>query len=158
GANQSEMMSWMRRIARVRPKTQMFHDLLLASEVLSPAPPQLVATQLPVESAPRWVGLPYGDERPSKARIASVMCVAGHVDTSAPFCGLIFDKWTEFLPGLTTVADRAKGHEAAEVTGLAFTVDAPDAYAPQALLLAVPPDPSRGWSLDILFDVVQETL
>jgi hypothetical protein len=45
-----------------------------------------------------------------------------------------------------------------ETTGLAFSVDAPDAYAPQALLLAVAPDAQRGWSLDVLHDVITETL
>ena len=44
------------------------------------------------------------------------------------------------------------------MTGLAFKVDTPDAAAPQAVLLAIAPDPARGWSFDILLDTVKETL
>jgi hypothetical protein len=44
------------------------------------------------------------------------------------------------------------------VTGLSFQFDSPDAYPPQAVLLAIAPDPSTGWSIDILLDVVKETL
>jgi hypothetical protein len=39
---------------------------------------------------------------------------------------------------------------------MAFSVDAPNAYPPQSILLAVIPDQSRGWALDLLFDVVQD--
>ena len=37
---------------------------------------------------------------------------------------------------------------------MSFTVETPDAYPPQSILLAVAPDQSAGWSLDILCDVV----
>ena len=62
------------------------------------------------------------------------------------------------MPGVTAVASGERGYEASEVTGMAFKVDTPDACAPQAVLLAIAPDPARGWSLDILFDTVKETL
>jgi hypothetical protein len=41
---------------------------------------------------------------------------------------------------------------------MAFKLDTPDATAPQAVLLAIAPDPAQGWSLDVLFDTVRETL
>jgi hypothetical protein len=91
-----------------------------------------------------------------KARLATVVSTSAPIDPAAEFCGLLFDTWTEQLPGLTSVT--TSGYEPAEVTGMAFSVDAPDAYPPQAILLAVIPDQSRGWALDFLFDVVQETL
>ena len=59
---------------------------------------------------------------------------------------------------MSVASSTAAGYEAAEVTGLAYTVDAPEAYPPQSILLAVAPDQSWGWSLDVLLDVVQETL
>ena len=57
------------------------------------------------------------------------------VDLAAPLAGLLVDEWTEVVPSRT------------ETAGLAFRYDPPDAMAPQAMLLAVPPDPpSRGRS------------
>jgi hypothetical protein len=75
-----------------------------------------------------------------------------------PFSGFICDSWTEQVPGLTTVASSARGYEASEVSGMAFTTDGPNAAAPQCLLLAIAPDLTKGWSLDVLFDTVKETL
>jgi len=44
------------------------------------------------------------------------------------------------------------------VTGLSFHVDQPDARAPQAILLAVPPTEAHVWSLSVLEATVLETL
>ena len=41
---------------------------------------------------------------------------------------------------------------------MSFSLDTPDASAPQCLLLAIAPDPAHGWSLDVLLDTVRETL
>ncbi len=157
GADEPTVMAWLRRLARVRPNITSFHDVLLASESLTGSEPGLTAAQLPVEAGAAWIGLPFGDAAPPKTRLATVVSTPSPIDPSTAFCGLLFDTWTEQLPGLTSVAT-ANGYESAEVTGVAFTVDAPDAYPPQAILLAAAPDPSAGWSLDILYDVVQETL
>jgi len=158
GADEPAVMAWLRRTARVRPGVALLHDVLLATEVLDLTPSALTVAQLPVEVGAKWVALPFGDSAPPKARLATIVCTPFPIDPTTAFCGLVFDKWTEHLPGLTTVADPARGYESAEVTGVAFTVDAPDAYPPQALLLAIAPDPATGWSLDVLLDVVQETL
>jgi len=158
GADGPAVMTWLRRVGRVRPKAGAVHDLLLARAALD-IPGLLLATgQLPVEPGAQWVGLPFKGAMPSTARVATVLATQAPIDPAAKFGGLVFDTWTETLPGLTTVADRATGVEPAEVTGVAFTVNAPDAYPPQAILLAVPPDLSQPWSLDVLFDIVQETL
>jgi hypothetical protein len=158
GARQPAVMAWLRRLARVRPNITALHDLLLASESFAGSEPEITCAQLPVESGAPWIGLPYENTPPSRARLATVVSTPASIDPSAAFCGLLFDTWTEQLPGLTSVADQAQGYEPSEVTGVAFTVTAPANYPPQAILLAVPPDTSAGWSLDVLFDVVQETL
>ena len=49
-------------------------------------------------------------------------------------------------------------HVASEVAGLSFRFDRPDAQAPQSVLLAVPPDPSRPWTVDTLLEIVRDTL
>jgi hypothetical protein len=158
GADQPTIMAWLRRLARVRPNIGTMHDVLLASESLTGSEAGLTTTQLPVAAGARWIGLPFGDAAPPKARLSVVLSTPLPIDPSTAFCGLLFDTWTEQLPGLTSVASPAKGYESSEVTGVAFTVDAPDAYPPQAILLAVAPDPAAGWSLDVLSDVLTETL
>ena len=157
GADGPAVLAWLRKLATVRARTAALHDTLLAAEALGAASP-LIAMQLPVQAGARWIGLPFETGVAPKTRIGLVFATPVPIDPAAAFCGLAIDSWSEQLPGITAVADPARGHEAVEVTGVAFTVDAPDAYAPQAVLLAIAPDLSRPWSLDILFDVVQETL
>jgi hypothetical protein len=113
---------------------------------------------LPSAAGDQWVGLPFTGATPPAAKLALVLSTPAAIDPAAAFCGFVCDTWTEQVPGLTTIATQARKYEPAEVTGMAFTVDAPDAYAPQSILLAVAPDPSRGWSLDVLLDTVKETL
>lgn len=158
GADTSASMIWLRRVARIRPNIAAFHDLLLVSESLTASQTGITNTQLPLEKGAPWVGLPFAEAAPPKARLAMLAATPAPIDVSTTFCGLLFDSWTEQLPGLTSVADPVKGYESAEVTGVAFTVEAPAAYPPQAILLALAPDPAKVWSLDVLLDVVMETL
>ena len=105
------------------------------------------------------MGLPFDQAATApKARLCTVALTPAAIDVNAEFCGILFDNWTEQLPGLTSVTTANSGYEAAEVTGVSFTVEAPDAYPPQSILLAIAPDQTAGWSLDILLDVVTETL
>lgn len=163
-ASPAEMMAWLRRIARVRANSAALHDLLLAAEVLQPGAPALTAAQIPehaqipAQKGARWAALPFADGPPPAARIALVLSTPATVDPAAAFCGFVCDSWTEQVPGVTHVAAGDRGYEASEVTGLAFKVDTPDAEAPQAVLLAIAPDAAKGWSFDVLFDTVKETL
>jgi hypothetical protein len=157
GADAPAAIAWLRRMARVRPRVAALHDVLLAAESLTSSGLGLTAAQFPAAAGAIWVGLPFGNGAPPKARVAALVSTPAPIDPAQAFCGFAADTWTERLPGLTAVASPAKGYEPAEVTGVSFTVDAPDAYPPQTVLLAVAPDPIAGWSLDVLFDVVQET-
>jgi len=66
--------------------------------------------------------------------------------------GLVVDSWTEVVP-------RSPGeHGPEEVIGVAFDYDRPGARAPQAMLLAVPPDPDRGWCMEDLHACLDEAL
>lgn len=49
-------------------------------------------------------------------------------------------------------------HAQSEIAGLSFRYDRPDAEPPQAILLAVPPDPTRPWTADVILQTVRETL
>lgn len=59
--------------------------------------------------------------------------------------GLIIDEWNEVIP----VTE--------ETTGVAFHYDQPNAKAPNALLLAVPPQQNGNWTFDNLLKTVSET-
>jgi hypothetical protein len=58
---------------------------------------------------------------------------------------LVIDEWTEIVPS------------ASETTAIAFQFAPPDAYAPQCLLVAVPPIPGADWTVDTLRQVLDET-
>jgi hypothetical protein len=63
-------------------------------------------------------------------------------------CGLVLDEWSEVIPSATAT------------TGLSVFYDAPDARAPQAILVAVHPDPAGGdgWSWELIEGMLDETL
>jgi hypothetical protein len=67
------------------------------------------------------------------------------IDAHAQLAGLTVDEWVDVVPARSVT------------TGLAFHFDEPGARAPHAILLAVPPAPAAGWSLDALAAVVRET-
>ena len=68
------------------------------------------------------------------------------LDFNKPLAGLLIDEWVEVVPG------------SVETTGLVFQYDQPDSAPPQAILLAVPPDPDLQWSVWSLQQVLLETL
>ena len=80
-----------------------------------------------------------------------------------PLAGIVFDEWVELLPGSDALAQtKLEGPDPlpaeSELTGVSFHFDRPDAKAPQAILLAVPPTRARGWTEDVLALVVRDTL
>jgi hypothetical protein len=60
--------------------------------------------------------------------------------------GFLVDEWTEVIPSPEVT------------TGLSFHYDRPDARPPQAVLLAVPPDPELPWTMDSILQIVREAL
>ena len=59
---------------------------------------------------------------------------------------MLVDEWIEVVPSRTTAG------------AVTFHLDAPGASPPQALVLAVSPDPSRPWSLDLIEGTIHDTL
>jgi hypothetical protein len=141
---------WLREVGRVRPGIAAFTESLLASELLARSDvPRWQLAQAPVAAARPWIALQrFEDDTPISAG-ASCCVLAGDV-TGGTGAGLVVDAWAEALP-------RA-GSPPQEVVGVAFHVDRPDARAPQAALLAVPPDADRGWRDEDLHAVVLDTL
>ncbi len=104
--------------------------------------------QLPARAPDRWLALALepGAPRPPSGRVALAAWISGNRDFTQPLTGLLLDEWPEQIPST------------GESTGVAFHYQAPTARAPQALLMAVHPDPGRGWRDATLLATLNETL
>lgn len=138
--------TWLHRAARVRDRPDVLRDAYARAEAVAGRPLRdLQVGQLPYDGGDRWVGLPDTDGAATDRRLSLVAELHDVSDFSGPIAGLFVDEWTEVVPGT------------AETTGLTFQYDAPGNRAPQAILLAVPPD-DDGWSVDRLAATVEEAL
>ena len=148
GADATAVARWQQQLTHVRPGVSRLDLALLMSELVSGATaPPVHITQLPAMSGDRWLALPPASiATPVNGRLALVARVVGDVtDTSARWSGLLVDAWPERVP--STV----------ESAGVAFHHDEPTSRAPQAMLLAVCPDPAKGWDTETLRAVLDET-
>jgi hypothetical protein len=139
---------WLQQHSLVRPGVRRLHDALTAVEM---AEGDIDATHLKVAQLPhipddRWVGLKVVEDTPLHVGAMSlVIHVPDATDFAGNFAGFVVDQWSDVIPSAT------------ETTAVGFHFNAPGARPPQAILLAVPPDPSaQGWSLDDLIDSVHE--
>ena len=82
----------------------------------------------------------------SASRFSLVIQSTPSLDFKLPLAGVLIDEWVEVVPN------------GVETTGLVFQYDQPDSAPPQAILLAVPPDPDTQWSVWSLQNVLLETL
>jgi hypothetical protein len=160
----AELADWVRRSGSVRPAVGTWHELLLLTGIDSGRACPLRASQSPTASAAeRWVGGAFPPAKRPVARQQIVCHIPAPLPASAALAGIVFDEWVELLPGSDTLAEATPDGEPplppeSELTGLSFHFDRPDAKAPQAILLAVPPNPKRGWTGDTLALVVRDTL
>jgi hypothetical protein len=141
---------WLRRVAEVRPGAGQLSNTLLVANLLQTASDfQLKVAQLPFAAATppaRWVGLPTTPQTPSDPTTGFAAWLPTELDFTAPFAGLLVDDWVEVIP------------EEQATTAIAFDGSAPGARPPQAILLAVNPDPTQAWSRDVLTAVLRETM
>ncbi len=140
---------WFRGAALVRAPLERYHRLAMLQRALTASPPQLTVTQLPHSPGAAWAALPFADEsaRPVSNTLSLALVPAAALPAaSARWTGLLLDEWTELIPG------------SEESTALAFHYDDPGAEAPQAVLIAVPPDSAQTWTLDTVVDVLRETM
>ncbi len=75
-----------------------------------------------------------------------VIHAPGGFSATQPLGGLLLDGWSESVP----MEKRD--------TALALRYNSPGTRAPQAILLAVSPDPSRAWTTETLVAVLRDTL
>ncbi|HWT25646.1 MAG TPA: hypothetical protein VN213_19225, partial [Solirubrobacteraceae bacterium] len=151
---------WLARLARVRPAIAAFDDLRLFADALGAPSPELKVAQLPLaRDEDTWLGgqLPAdtsknalrSHRRPRGPHVHLVIAHPAGADPAAPAAGVVVDELTEVLPAGT------------ETTGVAVHYDAPNARAPQSLLLAVHPDPFNPgvpWSWEMIEAMLEDTL
>jgi hypothetical protein len=131
---------WLHGVARVREKLHNWEQAALLASALGSPEPELWPVQLPHAAEP-WLALEYPETfTPTAERVLYTAHYPAAFDPAGPQAGLLVDEWVELLPG-----------EKVD-TGVVFNYDAPDAEAPQSMLLVTPPDPRAGWEWA---DVVQ---
>ncbi|MGJ7510127.1 hypothetical protein [Variovorax sp. GT1P44] len=140
--------TWLTRSARVRDPVARLAACLRGAEVLNTGERlNLRVAQLPFVNGERWVGLPCGpDAEPPSGKLSLVLQTSAGFDAASPLCGLAVDEWIEVVPSRR------------ETTAIAFQYNPPDACAPQAVLLALPPVPEQAWTIATLHRVLAETL
>jgi hypothetical protein len=134
--------AWLVKAGRVQQGVADLLDACCAAEALGTGPSlALSIAQLPlpapaagrtVQPAP-WAGLPFAGQPPPANCLSLVMVAAA--PPGGTLSALVAADWVEVIPS------------AREIAGLTYHYDAPDAQAPQAVLLAVPASlGSTAWS------------
>lgn len=138
-----QVEEWFQSLVRVRGPMETLATVFTYGDWIE-RPSELVPLQLPVRPGDAWIGSEYGSAL-GPGDVASVVLAAPMPPAGGPLCGLLLDEWTELVP--TTE----------ETTGIAFHFNRPNAMAPQALLLAVAPRLTGGWSWEDLVAVLEDT-
>ena len=148
GGDALAVLPWFARAQRVREGVARLSASLQAAEATGAGERlNLAVAQLPQSIGARWIGLPETATQPLAAGALSlVVQTMAAVDPTAPMAGLLIDEWVEVVPSRS------------ETTGIAFQHNAPDARAPQAILLAVPPVIGAPWTAWNLHRLLLETL
>ena len=148
GGDELAVYTWFTRYARVRDPLARLSSCVTGAEVLNAGERlALRVAQLPFDAREQWIGLPVlaGTAMPA-GKVALVVQAVDGIDVAQPLRGLWIDEWTEVVPSRE------------ETTAITFQYNPPDACAPQALLLAVPPVPDADWTIGTLHRVLAETL
>jgi hypothetical protein len=144
-ADPFEVEEWMHSVAHVRPAVaDVTWAMAVSAWVGAPISDPLVI-QLPRLAGLPWIGGEFEKPLPEGEYLA-VVALNSAPDFSGLQCGLVLDEWTENVP-----AERA-------TTGVSFHFNRPNATAPQALLLAVPPVLRGNWKWEELKGCVREAL
>jgi hypothetical protein len=136
-------VTWITRMARVRPELDALWHLLVAAEAATGYDAGAFAVaQAPFAAGDAWAALPFDDKRPTARAAVALHAPGGFRSPTAAFT---VDTWTEQIP------------LPEETVGMSFHYDAPSNRAPQTAIVAVPPQlTERPWSLDAIADTVRE--
>jgi hypothetical protein len=137
---------WLHGAACVRPLVHGFEMVRTMAEAHLSEPLALAPIQLPFRTGDSWLGVEFPD---AMEVVHDTVAIVQHLPQGfAPAgtqSGLLIDEWGESVPNRR------------EVTGITFNYDAPNSAPPQALLLAVTPQETGGWSWDDLVETVRDT-
>jgi hypothetical protein len=145
------VVTFHQRMARVREGVARLDDALQYAEALGNGDAlTLQAAQLPQRDGDRWVGLPAKPGTPiPPGRLSLIVHMPEPIDFTQPaLAGLLIDEWVEVVPNAT------------ETSGVVFQYNQPDSVAPQAILVAVHPNPVEQafWTIPWLQQVLRETI
>ena len=146
GEDRHAAYTWLQRMERVRPPLARMTRPLRHSQILGRDRLDLRVAQVPHVVGQRWVALDLPEGTDPVDGAASLVLQSAPERFSGRLCGVLVDEWTELVPSRE------------ETTGIAFQYDPPDASAPQAILLAVPPVVGEPWTIGSLNRVLLETL
>ena len=132
---------WLQRLRRTRPGIATFDDVASAVELLDTGPLEFGLVQLPVDRSGHWVA----EAIPEQNTVHVVLASTRGGSITPRVTGLVVDEWVE--PVSLTEVDG----------GLAFHFDTPGAEAPQAVLLALPPEGVPAWSATNVAATVRTT-
>jgi hypothetical protein len=126
--------AWLVKASHVHPPVADLLSACCAAEALGTGPAlALTIAQFPVPQSAQqgkppplvaWAALPFAGQPPANGTLSLVMAAAA--PPPGAFAALVVTDWTEVIPSQRQIA------------GLAYHYDAPDAQAPQCVLLAVP--------------------
>ena len=146
GGDEPAPLAWLQRMGLVRDDTARLAAVVQGAELTGGdvTTGSIAVMQFPARAGERWLALPFG-ATPPQAELAIAAVTSGTLDPAKAWSGLFVDGWAETVPARE------------ETTGITFHHDAPGARAPQAVLLAVPPDPAApNWSVDDLIATLHE--
>jgi hypothetical protein len=121
------------------------NTVLCFAEALEGSAPGLHVAQLPFREGDHWIGLPL-PPRAAAGALSVVAYAPDPLEPDAPVAGLWIDEWVEVIP------------DSQVTTGIAFNFDEPACQAPQAVLVAVPPDDSPRWDATHIEAILLETM
>jgi len=143
---------WIQSTAVVRPKLAAWESIRMMYELLNKDALALATVQLPYRAQDSWLAVEFPDTNADATPFTitdDTISVVVHGDSTcfgAGFQGgLLIDDWTELIPS------------ANQTTGISFNYNQPNAMAPQALLLAVPPVEKGRWSWEELIGILNDT-
>ncbi len=144
-AEPARTIQWLQTVARVRDGARRLATVLTYAEVVGSGDGMSFhVAQIPFSEKDHW-NLP--DEPASGGATSIVLHTRDNtLDFTQPFAGLMLDEWVEVIPSQTIQ------------TALTFHYDAPQACAPQAILLAISPDPAKQWDASTIEAILNETL
>jgi hypothetical protein len=136
---------WLHSASRVRPRLAELTWAMAATQWMERPIADPVVAQLPHIAGTPWVGGKIGAVLPRGEWLS--LTLLGAADLAKTVCAaLMLDDWTETVP---------TNHE---TTGVSFNFNRPNAVAPHAVLVAVPPVLRGHWEWEDLVGSVNEAL